>query len=106
MAKNSTKLDLPEIEAPVASEKKGQKGGNNNGNSKKPKKKRKSIGKFFRDIISELKKVTWGSFKKSKDNSSVQAQTGIVLVVTVFFMVVIAAVDAGLVQLLKLLVTA
>ena len=106
MAKKSTNLDLPEIEAPSKSTKKEQTKGGKNGTSKKPQKKRKSIGKFFRDIISELKKVTWGSFKKSKDNSSVQAQTGIVLVITVFFMIVLAAIDAGLAQLLKLLLNA
>lgn len=103
MAKNDTKLDLPEIEAAPAPEKKGQDKKNA---SKKGNKKRKSVGKFFRDIISELKKVSWGSFKKSKDNSSVQAQTGVVLVVTLVFMIIVAAVDAGLAQLLKLLLNA
>ena len=103
MAKNDTKLDLPEIEAAPAQGKKAQ---DKKSSSKKNKKTRKSAGKFFRDIISELKKVTWGSFKKSKDSSSVQAQTGVVLVVTLFFMIVIALVDTGLTQLLKLLLTA
>lgn len=103
MAKNDTKLDLPEIEAAPTPEKKGQDKKNA---SKKGNKKRRSAGKFFRDIISELKKVSWGSFKKSKDNSSVQAQTGVVLVVTLVFMIIVAAVDAGLAQLLKLLLNA
>lgn len=57
----------------------------------------RKIGKGFKGLISELKKVTWPSFKK------VMAQTGVVLVVVLFFLVVIAAFDAGLTQLLKLL---
>lgn len=103
MAKNKTKLDLPEIEAAPVEKKDNKKA---TASKKKNAKKRKSVGKFFRDILSELKKVTWGTFKKTKDNSNVQAQTGVVLVVTVFFMVVIALVDAGLTQLLKLLLNA
>ncbi len=103
MAKKETRLDLPDIEqTPVADKKEKEK----KSAPKKNAKKRRSVGKFFRDIISELKKVTWGSFKKSKDNSSVQAQTGVVLVVTIFFMIVIALVDTGLAQLLKLILTA
>jgi len=95
------KLDMPEIEAAPAKETK--KDGKS---SKKPAKKRRSIGKFFRDIISELKKVSWASFKRNKDNSGVLGQTGIVLLVTLFFMVVIALFDTGLMELLKLLLTA
>ncbi|MBR1746829.1 MAG: preprotein translocase subunit SecE [Clostridia bacterium] len=96
------KLDMPEIEAAPAkeSEKKVNK------TSKKPTKKRRSIGKFFRDIISELKKVSWASFKRNKDNSGVLGQTGVVLLVTLFFMVVIALFDTGLMELLKLLLNA
>ena len=95
------KLDMPEIEATPAKESKTV-----NKSSKKPAKKRRSIGKFFRDIISELKKVSWASFKRNKDNSGVLGQTGIVLLVTLFFMVVIALFDTGLMELLKLLLTA
>lgn len=104
MAKNNPKLDLPEIEAtPVKAEDNKKK----NAPSKKAgNKKRKSLGKFFRDIVSELKKVNWASFKKTKDNSGVLGQTGVVLVVTLFFMVIIALVDTGLGQLLKLLLNA
>ena len=103
MAKNSPRLDMPEIEAAPAKE---QKKVNNKPNGKKPAQKRKSIGKFFRDIISELKKVSWASFKRNKDNSGVLGQTGVVLVVTLFFMIVIACFDAGLLELLKLLLNA
>ena len=55
------------------------------------------IGKGFKGMISELKKVTWPTFGK------VMAQTGVVLVVVLFFLVVIGAFDAALTQLLKLL---
>ena len=48
-------------------------------------------------MISELKKVTWPTFGK------VMAQTGVVLVVVLCFLVVIGAFDAGLTELLKLL---
>ena len=99
MASNNPKLDLPEIESAPA------KGQTNKTSGKKPanNKKRRSIAKFFRDIISELKKVSWASFKKTKDNSGVLGQTGVVLLVTLFFMVIIALFDAGLGELLKLL---
>ena len=102
MANNNPKLDLPEIEAAPAKEQ------NKKASGKKPNngKKRKSIAKVFRDIISELKKVSWASFKKTKDNSGVLGQTGVVLLVTLFFMIVIACFDTGLGQLLKLLLQA
>ncbi len=106
MAKNNPKLDLPEIDATPAPEKERNNKKKNAPANKKTGKKRRSFAKFFRDIISELKKVSWASFKKTKDNSGVLGQTGVVLLVTLFFMVVIALVDAGLAQLLKLLLHA
>lgn len=105
MAKNNPKLDLPEIEAtPTATQqvKKERK----TVNKKTGAKKRKTVGKFFRDIISELKKVEWASFKNTKNNSGVLKQTSTVLVVVLFFLVVIAGIDAGFTQLLKLLLNA
>ena len=57
----------------------------------------KRIGTGCKGIISELKKVSWPTFGK------VMAQTGVVLVVVLFFLVVIGAFDAGLTALLKLL---
>lgn len=56
----------------------------------------KRIGAKFKDIFSELKKVSWPSFAK------VVKQTGIVLVVVLVFLVVIAAFDTGLYSLLGL----
>lgn len=103
MANNNPKLDLPEIEATPAKEQPKKNSGKKPANKKK---QRRSVAKFFRDIISELKKVSWASFKKTKDNSGVLGQTGVVLLVTLFFMVVIALFDTGLGQLLKLLLKA
>lgn len=56
----------------------------------------KRIGAKFKDIFSELKKVSWPSFGK------VVKQTGVVLAVVLIFLVVIAAFDTGLYGLLGL----
>lgn len=55
----------------------------------------KRLSSGCKGIISELKKVSWPTFGK------VMAQTGVVLVVVLFFLVVIGAFDAGLTALLK-----
>lgn len=47
------------------------------------------LGKGFKGMISELKKVTWPTFGK------VMAQTGVVLVVVLCFLVVIYALDSA-----------
>ncbi|HKL73600.1 MAG TPA: preprotein translocase subunit SecE [Clostridia bacterium] len=105
MAKRDIKLDLPEVIDSNNST-------NNSGSNKKktaPKKnmrKRKSMGKFFRDIISELKKVEWAKFKTNKANSGVISQTGTVLIVVLFFTIIITAIDLGLTRLLTLLLSA
>ncbi len=60
---------------------------------KKDKKKKKEPGKarrWFKDFFSELKKVTWPSF------GNVLKQTGIVLLVTIIFLLVMMAFDAVL----------
>lgn len=62
------------------------------------------IKRFFKEMISELKKVAWPKFRKSKNNPGVLDQTGIVLVVVLFFTIVVSLFDLGLGQLLKLLV--
>ncbi|MBR2617103.1 MAG: preprotein translocase subunit SecE [Clostridia bacterium] len=56
----------------------------------------KAIGRKFREIFLELKKVTWPSFGK------VVKETGVVLAVCLFFMVVITAFDLGLGELVRL----
>ncbi len=57
----------------------------------KKEKKKKEPGKtrrWFKDFFSELKKVTWPSF------ANVIKQTGIVLLVTVCFLIVMIAFDS------------
>ena len=56
------------------------------------------IGKGIKEIISELKKVTWPTFAK------VLAETGIVLVVVLFFLLIILGFDSLLSWLFSLLV--
>ena len=58
------------------------------------------LGRKTRDLIAELKKVTWPTFPK------VMKQTGIVIGVVVFFLVIIFAIDLGLSQLYQLLIRA
>lgn len=73
---------------------------NNNNNTavkgEAPKKKR-GVGRWFKETFSELKKVTWPSFL------TVVKQTGVVLLVTVIFLVVLIAIDQGLSYLFLLL---
>ncbi len=57
----------------------------------------KAIGRKLREIFLELKKVTWPTFGK------VVKETGIVLAVCLFFLVVITAIDLGLGELVKLI---
>ena len=56
------------------------------------------MGKGIKEIISELKKVTWPTFAK------VIAETGIVLVVVLFFFLIILGFDSLLTWLYGLLV--
>lgn len=77
--------------------------------SKKNAAAKKSGGQKFKrllkEMVSELKKVAWPKFKKSKNNPGVLDQTGVVLVVVLFFTVIVSLFDLGLGQLLKLLVS-
>ncbi|MBE5764577.1 MAG: preprotein translocase subunit SecE [Clostridiales bacterium] len=56
----------------------------------------KKIGRKFKEVFSELKKVTWPDFAK------VVKQTGVVLGVVLLFLVFVTLFDAGLQALLKL----
>ncbi len=84
-----------------------QKGKEVKGKNAKNKKK-KSFGqafkKFFRDLFSELKKVSWGKMKSTKNNKGVLSQTGIVLALVFATVVLLTAIDLGLAELLKLLI--
>lgn len=66
-----------------------------------PKNKKPNIfvrmGRKLKEVFSEIKKVSWPSFGK------VAKQTGVVLGVVAFFMVIITLIDLGLGQLLALL---
>ncbi len=82
-----------------------KKGKNNKGGKNQAKSMNfaQRIARTFREIISELKKVDWPPFQKTKNNPGVLQNTSTVLVVVLFFVVVITAFDAGLAALLKLL---
>lgn len=70
-----------------------------NVSAKKPKEKKKSrIKTWFREIRSELKKISWPSV------GEVVAKTGIVLAVVAFFLVVVYAFDSLLAFLFTLLI--
>ncbi len=67
--------------------------------AKKPKEKKKGrIAAWFREIRSELKKISWPTFKK------VLKQLGVVIAVVVCFLIVIFAFDSLFAWLLGLLV--
>ena len=111
MSKDDMKLDLPDISVSEGSQSSSNSANakaknNKKANTRKNGKPKRNIGKYFRDVISELKKVTWAPFKSAKDGSGVLAKTGTVLIVVLFFMLIIAGMDAGLTQLLKLLLEA
>ena len=58
------------------------------------------IGRKFKEVFSELKKVTWPDFPK------VIKQTGVVLGVVLLFLVFVTLFDAGLQAILKLVTAA
>ncbi len=60
----------------------------------------KWVAKKIRELGAELKKVSWPTFKK------VVKQTGIVISVVLFFLVVVFAIDLGLSQLYKIFIDA
>jgi preprotein translocase subunit SecE len=59
-------------------------------------KKRRSPAKFFKDIVSELKKVTWPTPKDLAKNS------GAVIAFIIVTAVIVGLMDQGLAQLFKL----
>ena len=63
-----------------------------------PTKKTKKSRSYFKELRSEVKKISWPTFGK------VMQQLGVVLAVIVLFTVVLFAIDLGLSELLKLLV--
>ncbi len=69
-----------------------------NANTQQPVKKRGKVSSYFREVKSELKKVSWPTFGK------VVSQTGIVLAVTFIFTVVLFGFDSLLGFLFNLLI--
>jgi preprotein translocase subunit SecE len=101
MAKNRLEIPDLEIKSPEPVENKAKKAPKS---KKAPAGKKKfSIARVFREMISELKKVDWAPFKRTKNNSGVLAQTSTVMIVVLFFLIIISAFDTGLAELLKLL---
>ena len=103
MAKDKLELSTPSVE-PSAKNTDAKANAKGTATKKANAKKRKPIGRYFKDIISELKKVEWAKFTSTKNNKGVLAQTGIVLVIVLVFIVLITAMDLGLTELLKLLI--
>ncbi len=68
-------------------DKKSKKDDKNSKSKKKDKKEKRGLGKKVKDTASELKKVTWPSFKE------VVKKTGVVFAVVIFFGVVLLAFD-------------
>ena len=111
MAKKDMKLSTPNIETTDIPSKDSAKQEKTKAKNKADKAKqrqvrRRKIGKFFRDIISELKKVSWAKFRSNKESKGVWAKTGVVLLIVFAFLILITAMDLGLSELLKLLIQA
>ncbi len=115
MAKNKVELGVNVDESVVEEQKKVSENKDKSvKNQKSPKSgkgkntKKSNIGakivKYFREIISELKKVEWPKLNRTKNNPGVWANTGTVVVVVLFFLIIITAFDIGLLSLFKLLV--
>lgn len=62
-------------------------------------KKPNKVAKWFRELFAELKKVTWPKFPL------VMKKLGVVLLVVVIFLVFVTAIDLGLNELYRLLIS-
>ena len=115
MSKKKTEelaAETPVTEAPAAEETKAEtkadkpvkadKPADKNEKKKVDKNKKPNIFKRMwrklREVFGELKKVTWPTFGKTV------GQTGVVLVVVLFFTVIFGLANAGLLELYKLLI--
>jgi preprotein translocase subunit SecE len=63
------------------------------------KKPRRGVGRFFKDIIGELKKVTWPTWKQ------LMVTTGAVLVFVAIMAIIVGIFDFGLQKVLQWLVS-
>ncbi len=82
----------------VAEEKEDAKEAAKAKKTKKVATNKKTLGQKIKEIFSELKKVSWPSFTK------VLKQTGVVIAVVLFFLIVIGVADTALAWLFNLLV--
>ena len=80
-----------------AEDKKADAKSNKNAKNKKQVKEKRGVGKRIKETVSELKKVSWPSFK------NVIKKTGVVLAVVIFFGVCLFAFDFILSMLYNLL---
>ncbi len=80
-----------------AENKKADEKSSKNAKNKKPAKEKRGVGKRIKETVSELKKVSWPSFK------NVVKKTGVVLAVVIFFGVCLLAFDFVLSMLHNLL---
>ena len=78
--------------------------GKKSGARKEKKNAGAAIKKFFRDLFSELKKVSWGKMRSTKNNKGVLSQTGIVLLFVLIAIIILTCMDLGLTALLNLLI--
>ncbi len=100
---DTTVADQPEAmvnaDAGKGEKKDGKKDDKDKKKGKKNKKQREGLGKKVKDTASELKKVTWPSFKE------VVKKTGIVFAVVIFFAVILLAFDFLMSLLYKLFIS-
>jgi len=96
----ATPATTPAVE-PAQSKKAGK-------NASKPQDERKPFGERFkstvRGVMSELKKVDWPPMRSTKNQVGAMTNTSTVLVVTVIFLVLVTAINVGLVALFRLLI--
>ncbi|MDR0855290.1 MAG: preprotein translocase subunit SecE [Christensenellaceae bacterium] len=113
MKDKELKLSTPSIEATPANaapapaaqktaDKKAKQKAAKKGDEKKPFIER--LKATLRGVISELKKVDWPPMKSSKNQVGALSNTSTVLVVTVIFLVLVTAINLGLVALFRLLI--
>ncbi len=103
MAKDNEILELE----PVAETSTEPEAAKSSKKAKAKKAEKKGPNRFvmwWKALFSEFKKIEWPPFAPSKNNPGVLKQTGVVLVIVVFFIIVVTCIDLGLIELLQLLI--
>ena len=101
---NNDQLDSTSSQKSTSNAQRSNKAKGSKSSSAKKRNVGAAIKKFFRDLISELKKVSWGKMKSTKNNKGVLSQTGIVLLFVLIAIVILTCMDLGLTALLNLLI--